>query len=71
MRGTGIRSGTLEGYRFEGAVVVLTIRMACGRTEEGEVVGGGLCKGTSGTDGIIVWRRDGNGRAIWVKVCFW
>ena len=32
------------------------------------MVGGGLCKGTLGKDGIIVWRRDGNGRAIWVKV---
>ena len=45
--------------------------MACGRTEGGGVVGGGLCKGTSEKDGIIVWRRDGKGRAIWVKVCGW
>lgn len=71
MRGMGIRSDTLERYRFEGAVVVLTVKMACGRTEGGGVVGGGLCKGTLGKDGIIVWRRNGNGRAIWVKVCGW
>ena len=55
----GIRSDTLERYRFEGAVVVLTIRMACGRTEGGGVVGGGLCKGTLGKDGIIAFGGGG------------
>ena len=51
--------------------MVLTVKIACGRTEGSGVVGGGLCKETLGKDGIIGWRRDGNGHAIWIKVCGW